>query len=285
MPDDEKIGPKEFSDALSDAVFELLQQDVAAMEFYRLQASKIPWANLTRAELSYDQYTTEEMVKVWYARLQLKPPRFAWAPSPAAMFTAINMLRTVQMGQRHNFINAIVPAEDPQAAARRTLLEAIIDRNVTVTMGGAVKNLLNWRDVGESIAVRDAIRFLDHYRLRPMNAAPVSPVFEKHLPVNESTIYPANHHECIGSLQLTVFCFSPYVHVCWFCHPPVETRIYDDGHLELMRWSDGYEIALPPVPKDDEELEAAPEPLRLGDGTPEPVADELTKDEIRNWKK
>ena len=268
MSNDEKMDENDLVESLVE--FE-------RQRFRNLQWSKIPWTDLTRAELSYDQYTTEEQVRTWYSRLSLKPPRFAWAPSPAAMFTAINMLRTVQMGTRNSFIEAIVPLEDPQSAARRTVLEAIIDRNVTTTMGGAVKNLLNWRDVGDLICLRDAIRVLGKHALHTMAATTVN--------VNESTIYPANHHECIGSLQHTTFCFAPYVHVCWFAKPPIKTRIYDDGHLELLRWSDGYVIALPPVPKADELEAKEPEPLRLGDGQPEPAADELTKDEIRGWKK
>jgi hypothetical protein len=267
MSNDEKMDAKDFSEMVFKTLSTVDPEALAEFErqrFRNLQWATIPWTDLTQAELSYDQYTTEEQVKLWYGRLSLKPPRFAWAPSPAAMFTAINMLRTVQMGTRNSFIEAIVPLDDPQSAARRTVLEAIIDRNVTTTMGGAVKNLLNWRDVGDLICLRDAIRELGHHHLHNMNAGPV-PYGHTAPNVNESTIYPANHNECIGSLQHTTFCFAPYVHVCWFAKPPIETKIYDDGHLELLRWSDGYQIALPPVQNDDE-LEAAPAVPQLTDG-------------------
>jgi hypothetical protein len=193
----------------------------------------------------------EDAIRRIYERLKLKPPHFAWAPSPASMYIAINMLRAIQSGQRHKFIEGLVLADDPVAQAKRTLLDAIIDRQVTTTTGQAIKPMLGWRS-REKMWMSDLVGFLGQHRFRDQtvgyrplpNAAPGPNV-------NEVTVYPDNYIECIGPL-VQILSFVPYVHIAWICRPPIEARLYDDGHLQIMRFADGYEINLPPVEEIDE---------------------------------
>jgi len=230
---DEKMGPKEFSEAIFDALDNLIAESEGLVVSPRVD---FPWKG--QAE---DHWSAEEQVRKLYDALGFKPPRHtAWAPSPAAMFTAVNMLRGVQAGQRHRFIEAIVPAEDPIASAKRTLLEAIVNKDITVTMGAAVAPFMRraWKNVNELLAVDD---LADHLRfIKTFNPLGVSTPAT----CQENNVYSVCYFQCRGPLQQQALCFMPYVHVCWFCRPPVETELYPNGHLRMMRFSDGYSVFL-----------------------------------------
>ena len=249
----DKMGPQDFSDALFNAL-----QDVSGTSLVvRPPEEPFPWVGYPGGE---DHAMAEDAIRRIYERLKLKPPHWAWAPSPASMYMAINMLRAIQSGQRHKFIEGLVLANDPVAHAKRTLLDAIIDRTVTTTTGQAIKPLLGWRS-REKMWMSDLLRFLGAHNFRTQNAGP------KPLPgpnVNEVTVYPDNYLECIGPL-VQILSFIPYVHICWICRPPIEARLYEDGHLQMMRFSDGYEISLPPA-EEPKELEEAEELKGLPEG-------------------
>ena len=225
MNDDEKLGPKEFSE-----MFFAAMQNPAGLVRVK---SGFPWQNAPYGE---DHVGCEDFIRNIYGVLNLKEPRFSWAPSPAALFTAINMLRSMQ-GRRMDFIQAIVPVEDTMMAAKRTLLDAIIDRDVTVSLGAPIKTMLRWHEDAELLCVEDFAMRLGRQAFQTQSPGPGS------LPgprTSEVTLYPALHNACIGAMQQQAICFVPYIRVCWFSRPPVETQTYDDGHLKLMRFADGF---------------------------------------------
>lgn len=211
-----------------------------------------PWENARGGE---DRVMPEQMISRLYESLRLKPPRFAWAPSPAAMYTGINMLRHIQKGQRHLFIEGLVPAEDIVGAAKRTVLDAIIDRTVTTTMGGCVVGMIPWVSLKlDHLWPADLRRFLHGHQFIPQTQGPS--FWNSGPTVNEVTLYPADYF--IGPpLAYHVLSFVPYTHLCWMCLPPVEAHLYDDGHLAMMRFRDGYVITMPHT-EDLEEGEPLP---------------------------
>jgi hypothetical protein len=197
-----------------------------------------PWENNYGGE---DHVQAELIIGRAYENVGLNKPRFAWAPSPAAMYTGINMLRHIQAGQRHKFIEGLVPAQDIEGSAQRTVLDAIIDRTVTTTMGGCVKYMLKlkWK-ASPPRWMRDLRGFLDPRQFIPQTFGP----FPNPPSVNEVTVYPAEILQFWLGLSRNVLLFAPYVHLCWFCMPPVETRVNDDNRLEFMRFRDGYTISI-----------------------------------------
>jgi hypothetical protein len=196
-----------------------------------------PWENNFGGE---DHVQPELIIGKAYEHAGLNKPRYSWAPSPAAMYTAINMLRQIQSGQRHKFIEGLVPAQDIEGSAQRTVLDAIIDRTVTTTMGGCVKTMLDfsWRPV-LPMWPTDLRGFLHSHHFIPQSFGP----FPNPPSVNEVTVYPAEMMYGYA-LSLNVLSFVPYIHLCWFCLPPVETRVNDDNRLEFMRFRDGYTISI-----------------------------------------
>lgn len=217
-----------------DAIDNLLQTAIALQKPPR---DTFPWEDNETGE---DHVTPERLITKAYENAFLKPPRFAWAPSPAAMYTGINMLRHIQTGQRHKFIEGLVPSSDIDGAARRTVLDAIIDRTVTTTMGGSVASLLNLNLRNEAPKwLVNLTDFLAPHSFVPQTLGP----FRNPPGVNEVTVYPARM-EIGWPLCLYILSFVPYAHVCWFCLPPVEARLNEDNQLEFMRFRDGYTITI-----------------------------------------
>jgi hypothetical protein len=179
------------------------------------------------------------------------------------MYTGINTLRHIQTQQRARFIEGLVVAEDIQGAAQRTVLDAIIDRTVTTTMGGCIKGMIPWLKLirDEPSWLTDLQMFLSRHRFvsQTVGYVPGGP-----LPgpgVNEVTLYSAEYF-CGPPLAYHTLSFVPYTHVCWFCLPPIAAECYDDGHLGFMRFSDGYTIQLD-HPEAEKELLEETEPKAL----------------------
>ena len=219
----------------------------AAIALQKPPRDYFPWENVKGGE---DRVAPEQMITRLYESLRLKPPRFTWAPSPAAMYAGINMLRTIQKGQRYLFIEGLVRADDIDGAAKRTVLEAIIDRTITTTMGGCIVGMIPWVSLKlDHLWPTDLRRFLASHRFTPQG---LGPSWHNAAPsVNEVTLYPADYF--VGPpLAYHTLSFVPYTHLCWICLPPIEAQLYDDNHLAMMRFRDGYQINLPPVETLDE---------------------------------
>ena len=203
-------------------------------------ADEFPWSKCDRGNHS----DAERQLTEIYAGIGLKPPRFAWALSPPALFTAIQMLRTVHAGQRHKFIESLVPVDDPIASAKRTLLDAITDRNIMTTMGAAVKPMFVKRyekyDVLETPYMKDIARHLRYYD-SPKHKSPLQVATPAKF--EENTVYPALHFFSTW-LRINTLLFLPYVHICWICETPTETELWPNQHLRRMKFADGYEVRL-----------------------------------------
>ena len=277
--DDEKMGPKEFSESVFDALDNLIAESESLV--LKPPADSFPWQHAME-----NQHGAEEQVAKLYLDKGFKTPRFAWAPSPAAMFTAVNMLRSVQAGQRHKFIEALVPVEDPIASAKRALLDAVINRDITVTMGAGVAQYMtgrygNWSRNNSSHGSLRALDDLARHLAGIATRKPFNP-FGVLTPAtfDENLIWPAWYSQCIGPLANNSLCFLPYIHICWLCRSPVRTVLYENNHLAEIEFSDGYSVTLSD-PEADESVEAFlgrechhstrdcacdEEPLQLGDG-------------------
>ena len=250
MTDHEKIDAADFSEML----FNTLQNPEGLVVSPRVDW---PWEGPVAARWGHNQ--AEDAIRAFYDKFAqqklimplAEPLRIAWAPSPAALYTAVNMLRGVQAGMRHKFIEALVPHEDPIASAKRTLLDAIINRDVTVTMGASMARYFDWRVADDPVAIRD----LENHLRYAVDRKPYNPL-GKATPAtfNEGALYPVRYNECIGVLQATVFMFLPYLKICWLCHTPVVTECWPNGHLKRMLFTDGYEVRLadPEVLTEDE---------------------------------
>ena len=214
----------------------------------------LPWLG---HKLGEDHWVAEEAMRKIYTRLNLKEPRFAWAPSPRAMFEAINLLRSMR-GQREKVINAIVPIGDDKrlAAAHQTVLEAIVDRDLLVNVGAPLKGMLKWREGQVPLCVSDLSSrfskqtFQSQGGIHGEGKAGTGGAFAMLVPTSDVTIYPALQVQlpaAAGGIQSQVLCMAPYVKVCWFSRPPVSTDLYEDGHLKRMMFADGFTIDVPMV--------------------------------------
>lgn len=242
MNDDEKIGPLEASKMF----FDMLQQKQDAI--IKGNASALPWCNQTYGE---DRWVAEEAMRKLYAKLGLKEPRFAWASSPRAMFEAINLLRAMR-GQREKVIDSLIPTEESslvtevearRIAAARVVLDAMLDRDLIVSVGAPLKAMLNYPRRLEPPSVVDlSMRFAAQtFTSQGGSGSLPGP------PTSDVTIYPALHSAFIGPMQQQVLCMAPYLKVCWFALPPVATELYDDGHLKHMTFRDGFAIEIPHI--------------------------------------
>lgn len=176
-----------------------------------------------------------------YQSARMNPPRFAWGLSPAAVFTAIQMLKTVHAGQRHKFIEAMVPSSDPIASAKRTLLDGITDRNVMTTMGAAQRpRFYPGNPEFNYVYLRDLSNHLYYYDL-PEHKRPGK--VSTFATFRENTVFPALYH-LSSWLPMQTLLFLPYVHICWISEPPTETSLWPNGHLMMMKFADGYTVAL-----------------------------------------
>lgn len=225
---DEKVNAVDFSEM----VFKTISE---AEGLVKAEPDEFPWSKCDRGNHSDAEAQLTEI----YAGIGLKAPRFAWSLSPPALFTAIQMLRAVHVGQRQNFINAMVEADDPIASAKRTLLDAITDRNVMTTMGAAVgKQMFGRANPGDYLYIWDLGHHLRYYD-SPKHKSPLQVATPAKF--EENTVYGVDH---IGALRRNTLLFLPYVHICWVCEPPTETQLWPNGHLRMMKFADGYEVRL-----------------------------------------
>lgn len=200
-----------------------------------------------------DRFAAEEYMRSLYTRMSLPHPRFTWALSPKVLHGAIEMLRTIHVGQRHNMIEALVPYDENRIRrdTQKTLLEAIISPDITVSMGAPLARQL---DIGRYGYPTDLAKALEGC-LRPQN-------LQKNTPAGwgDACIYGPSFIAKVMRDQ--TLCVLPYVKVCWMCAPPV-SLVQDEGGT-LWKFADGWEIYAPkPKPPKKEE------PLTLdGDSQP-----------------
>jgi hypothetical protein len=190
-----------------------------------------------------DQGAANDAVFEMYEKLGLKKPKPVWAKSPRVIHEAIEMIRNIHVGQRHNAIEALVPYNDDvlRREAQKTLLEAIIDRDLTVTMGGCLSKQFPYNR-------RNDLGRLPGYfihALQPLNLG------RQTAPAGwaDAVLYSAGLPSMI--LQSQTFCILPYVKIAWMCSPG--KKLVDDVNT-VWTWGDGYTVVIKhEEPKEEDE--------------------------------
>jgi hypothetical protein len=231
-----------------------------------------PWEMRTMGE---DRAAAEDQIADNYQRLNLKRPKFAWATSPAALWSARTMMRQYPMKQ--TFIDAIIPNRGLvtiESEARRAMLEAILDNDLLVSTGAPVAPMLCWRPLLSPPRAYHAINDADRIITHNARASDALSQFSTPAGWSNAVLYPALHPQGIGHLAANAFCILPYVKLCWLCLPPLFMKTEPTGHLHCddgpaARWSDGYEIRAKWEPEKQLEAGDEEEPLALP-GKPNP---------------
>lgn len=194
---------------------------------------RFPWSGVVE-----DRYLAELAISKIYDAMGLKTPKFAWAASPRSMEGAIEMLRTVHRGTRQEMVRSLVPSGNPvETEAKRVLLEAMLDRDLTVTTGAFLADKVAGRgSIQDSLIARLA-------RLVP-------------------SLCTLN---IVGAPRLAeqALFIAPYVHLCWLSRPPVLLQDAEPGEAPLARFADGFEVYEPRGEFREETLalEAGTEPV------------------------
>src|SRR5882762_462379 len=133
MPDNPRMDDKAFFAELD------------KMELARLNASKgqFPWEQRVFGE---DRFAAEEEVREIYAKLNLPAPRISWASSPAALWSAITMLK--QFAMKSMLVDSLIPQKglvSIEGEAKRSLLSAVLNDDLLVSMGAPISSMLRWK--------------------------------------------------------------------------------------------------------------------------------------------
>lgn len=182
-----------------------------------------------------DQAAANDVMAEFYERIGLKSPKFVWAKSPRVIHEAIEMLRRIHTGQRHNAIEALVPYNEDTLfrESQKTLLECLVDRDISVTMGASLRMMMPYsknmeRELGRLPS------YLNH-ALHPQN------VGQQTAPAGWSDV-------CMYSVGLPsillagqTFCVLAYKAVCWMCSP---CKKHETEEFTVWTWGDGYTVAI-----------------------------------------
>lgn len=254
MPENPKIDSKEF--------FAMLDE----MELVRKESAQgYPWSDVME-----DRYAAELCVGSLYAAHKIPAPRaYSWARSPRAMWGAIKLMRQFQKESRQNVVAGLIPMTDPvETEAKRVMLDTVLDRTLSVTMGG---NLAKTFAMGHSQMRRSLVdlkRVLESQMagIRGLGAGQREPTFA------EMTLWPVEKlpHQFFH-LQRQAIIIAPFTHVCFFSRPPAYIYTDDHGHLHrvdgpAVRFEDGFEIW---AQQTDEESTALPDSPALQLPAPE----------------
>lgn len=192
-----------------------------------------------------DQTVANDVIAEMYAKLGFKPPKFVWSKSPRVIHEAIEMLKRIHAGQRHNAIEALVPYNEDTLfrESQKTLLECLIDRDISVTMGASLRSMMPYSK-GMERELGRLPGFLVH-ALRPQN------VGRQTAPAGWSDV-------CMYSVGLPsillanqTFCVLAYKAVAWMCSPG--KKFVDDVNT-VWTWGDGYTVVIKhEEPKEEDE--------------------------------
>jgi hypothetical protein len=230
-----------------------------------------PWAFA-----SEDRWAAQEAVKILYASLQIAQPRFAWAPSPAAMHRASRMLRQVQAGTAYQMVQALVPVGDGDRIDREAkiaLLAAMIDPDVTTQSGGLIINLISGVFGGPASGMfpaltdlRNQLKFAESDPSR--TTAPATFMGQSLWPA----FYPGFNVFRLSPIQRQAIIIMPFTRICWLCRPPLYIRTDENGRLHCAdgpaaEWSDGFKVWCDRTPPEEREKLRSGEVLALPEAT------------------
>ena len=230
-----KVNDGAFFDALD--TMELAKRETAA---------GFPWNGVRE-----DRYACEEVIAQMYAEagLRLKRPRFAWAQSPRSMVGAISMLRQIHIGTRQTMVTELVPYTNPiETEQKRVLLDAILDVNLTVTMGANLRDRFAQMYGGGSMpmAIKELADILAAQFTPPHKGSLARPAGWRDwitYPVGYSeSLLPRNGHW----LRSQSLVFAPFVGICWLSRPPLYVKT-EQAHLHstegpAVAFADGFEV-------------------------------------------
>ena len=174
--------------------------------------------SLTWKGVSEDRERVHDVLRAKYAAIGLAPPKFCWARSPYAMFGAMSYLRQMQIGTRQETIKAIVPSTvDPlEVEAKRTFLEALFDRDLSVTMGGNLRDqLFSGRPDTIPACIPQLAEILAWKFTPPPNGKPLPAGWK------EWVVYPLMR-PFNYDLQAQTICLAVFVRCAWMSRPPVQ---------------------------------------------------------------
>jgi len=211
-----------------------------------------PWDNATE-----DQWAAREAVKILYASLSLPAPRMAWAASPATMYRASRMLRSVQAGGSYNMVQALVPQgpDRIEREAKVSLLAMMIDPDVSTQSGGLIIKMIE--DVfgkgGESHPALNDLRSNLSFKNEDPSGTWAPATFR------EQSMWPAFYPGFtvprLSALRRQSIILMPFAKLVWFCRPPLYIRTDELGRLHAVgepaaAWADGFEVYCDRTPKD-----------------------------------
>lgn len=248
MPDQKRIDDRAFFEMLDEAELERLDRT----------KGNFPWEQRLHGE---DRWAAEERIREIYAALKLAPPKMSWSSSPAALWSAISMLKT--FGMKQALIDTLVPAKglvSIEGEAKRSLLSAILNDDLLVNMGAPIAPMLRWSLWNSPPRSHQAIHDADKLITHAARASDALSRSGSPAGWSNAVIYPVMHSEGSGHLAANAFCILPYAKVVWFCLPPMYVKTDPHGNLHCedgpaIRWADGYELfkVYEPPPDPDEE--------------------------------
>jgi hypothetical protein len=226
--------------------------------FLAKREAQFPWEQRPYGE---DRWAAEQEMREHYAKLNFAAPKMSWASSPAALWSAISMLKTFP--HKHAMIDTLIPARglvSVEGEAKRTMLAAILDDALLTSMGAPVAPLLRWElwPGGVHQAIHDADRLIT----RAARASDALSRSKNPAGWSDACLYPLLHPAGMGPLAANAFCVLPYLRVCWLCLPPLCVKTDPHGHLHCedgpaIRWADGFELhcVYTPPPTEAEQRE------------------------------
>jgi len=224
-----------------------------------------------------DQYACEAQLEHLYRNQVQKRPQFAWTDSPLAMFKAHTFLRELQTKTRQATIQALIPFETNQidTGAKRSFLEAVMDRDITVSVGASMKTLFRWGCHDQYDNLFRSIESLPSMHGQFQTSQKVT------TPATawDAVMYPGEYLDCIGptgGLSTSVYAIMPFVKLCWICRRPTVTRQDENGFLHhdtlpAMEFRDGFQVFAKNI---EEEEIIDGEYLEVGEERPELPAHE-----------
>ena len=218
------------------------------MQSLKLERSK-PWYEPTFPWYSEaDQFVCREQIAALYEKVGVKRPAVAWCASPMAMFTSHQYLREFQTKTRQVAIQALIPYSDPiENGAKASFLEAVMDKDITVTVGASMKTMFRWQRHHTFDNLYRSIESLPSMHGQFQTSHKVSTPATTF----DGMMFPGGYIDCIGptgGLGCSVYAIMPFAKLCWICHRPLITRQHEAGFLHAedgipaMEFSDGFKV-------------------------------------------
>jgi hypothetical protein len=219
-----------------------------------------------------DQFICQEQLERLYRDCAQKRPQFAWCSSPAAMFQSHFYLREMQTKTRQATIQALIPYTDRiETGAKHSFMEAVMDKDITVSVGAPMKSLFRWQEHHQYDNLFRSIESLPSMHGQFQTSQKVT------TPATawDAVLYPGEYLNCIGptgGLGSSIYAIMPFVKLCWICKRPMYTRQNPDGFLHAengepaMEFEDGFAVFAKHV---EEEAIIDGEYLEVGEETRE----------------